>query len=113
MNNKENSHMKNPYKHSTYFLSLCSGEQVEDWVIQQVREIKEKTTRQSDLIAKTEEELWKDLIKNFVNAYTWMGKTEQARIELANLEMKGDNRGVQSCHLFHTYFLLNRFLLPN
>ena len=25
MNNKENSHMKNPYKHSTYFLSLCSG----------------------------------------------------------------------------------------
>jgi hypothetical protein len=22
-------------------------------------------------------------------------------------------RGVQSCHLFHTYFLLNRFLLRN
>jgi hypothetical protein len=23
------------------------------------------------------------------------------------------NKGVQSCHLFHTYFLLNRLLLPN
>ena len=45
MNNEENSHMKNPYKRSTYFLSLCTGEQVEDWVIQQVRELKEKTTR--------------------------------------------------------------------
>ena len=57
MNNKENFHMKNPYKRSTYFLSLCSREQVEDWVIQQVRELKEKTTRRSDPIAKTEEEL--------------------------------------------------------
>ena len=91
MNNEENLHMKNPYKRSTYFLSLCAGEQVEDWVIQQVRELKEKMTRQSDLITKTEEELWKDLIKNFVNAYTWTGKTEQARIELAKLEMKEDN----------------------
>ena len=83
--------MKNPYKRSTYFLSLCAGEQVEDWVIQQVRELKEKMIRRSDPIAKTEEELWKDLIKNFVNAYTWTGKTEQARIELAKLEMKEDN----------------------
>ena len=64
---------------------------MEDWVIQQVRELKEKMTRRSDPIAKTEEELWKDLIKNFVNAYTWTGKTEQARIELAKLEMKEDN----------------------
>ena len=91
MNNEENSYMKNPYKPSTYFLSLCAGEQVEDWVIQQVRELKEKMTRRSDLIAKTEEELWKDLIKNFVNAYTWTGKTKQAHIELAKLEMKEDN----------------------
>ena len=92
MNNEENSHMKNPYKCSTYFLSLCSGEQVEeDWVIQQVRELKEKTTRCSDPIAKTDEDLWKDLIKNFVDTYTWTGKTEQAHIELINLEIKGDN----------------------
>ena len=60
-------------------------------MIQQVREIKEKTTRRSNLITKTEENLWKDLIKNFVNAYTWTGKTEQACIKLANLKMKGDN----------------------
>ena len=91
MNNEENSHMKNPYKCSTYFLSLCAREQVKDWVIQRVRELEEKTNRRSDPIAKTKEELWKDLIKNFVNAYTWTGKIKQARIELAKLKMKEDN----------------------
>jgi hypothetical protein len=30
-----------------------------------------------------------------------------------SLHTRTNNRGVQSCHLFHTYFLLNRFLLWN
>jgi hypothetical protein len=32
MNNKENSHMKTPYKRCTYFLGLFDGNKVEDWV---------------------------------------------------------------------------------
>ena|ERR1700691_3297091 len=91
MNNEENSHMKNPYKRCTYFLGLCSGVHVEDWVFQQIKELKDKTTRRSDPIPKDKEELWQDLIQNFANAFTWTGKVEQARIDLANLEMKGDN----------------------
>jgi hypothetical protein len=91
MNNEENSHMKNPYKRCTYFLGLCSGVHVEDWVFQQIKELKDKTTRRSDPITKDKEDLWQDLIQNFANAFTWTGKVEQARINLANLEMKGDN----------------------
>ena len=45
MNNEEHSHMKNPYKQCTYFLRLCSGEQIDNWVIHQVKELKKKTTR--------------------------------------------------------------------
>jgi hypothetical protein len=32
MNNKENSHIKTPYKRCTYFLGLFDGNKVEDWV---------------------------------------------------------------------------------
>jgi hypothetical protein len=45
MNNEDNSHMKNPYKRSTYFLGLFSGEKVDDWVQDQTLQLQKKTTR--------------------------------------------------------------------
>ena len=91
MNNEEHGHMKNPYKQCTYFLGLCSGEQIKNWVIHQVKELKEKTTWCSDLIGKGKEVLWKDLVKNFANAFTWTGKIKYACMKLNSLEIKDNN----------------------
>ena len=90
MNNEENSHMKNPYKRCTYFLGLFSGDKVDDWVQDQTEQLKEKTTRNLGRIGKDQEELWVELTTAFSNAFTHTGRVEQARTELAKLEMEGD-----------------------
>jgi hypothetical protein len=41
---------------------------------------------------------------------------EKPQMEILGWQVGGDGiyiRGVQSCHLFYNYFLLNGFLLPN
>jgi len=58
---------------------------------------------------------------NHVNDPVAASLHQKAKTSLNNVhyffDESGDkvvcNRGVQSCHLFHTYFLLNKFLLPN
>jgi hypothetical protein len=90
MNNKENSHIKTPYKRCTYFLGLFDGNKVEDWVQDQTAILWEKTTRRSDPITKTDEDLWDNLINAFKNAFAHTGRVKQARMDLAKLEMEGN-----------------------
>ena len=90
MNNEDNSHMKNPYKRCTYFLGLFSGDKVDDWVQDQTEQLREKTTRNLGRIGKDQEELWIELTTAFSNAFAHTGRVEQARTELAKLEMEGN-----------------------
>jgi len=90
MNNEDNSHMRNPYKRSTYFLGLFNGAKVDDWVEDQIEQLRNKTTRRSDPIAKSDETLWIDLVDSFGQAFAHTGKVEQARMQLAKLEMDGN-----------------------
>jgi hypothetical protein len=90
MNNEENSHMKTLYKRCTYFLGLFNRSKVEDWVQDQTAILQEKTIQRSDLITKTDEDLWDDLINAFENTFAHMGQVEQARMDLAKLEMEGN-----------------------
>jgi hypothetical protein len=90
MNNEENSHMKTPYKRCTYFLGLFDGNKVEDWVQDQTTILWEKTTHRSNPIAKTDKDLWEDLINAFENAFAHMGRVKQAQMDLAKLEMEGN-----------------------
>jgi hypothetical protein len=90
MNNEENSSMKNPYKRCTYFLGLIEGPRVEDWVVDQTLALRNKVTRVSDRITKDDESLWEDLKEAFANAFSHTGKVEQAKADLARLEMTGD-----------------------
>jgi hypothetical protein len=87
MNNEDNSHMKNPYKRSTFFLGLFNGGKVDDWVEDQTEQLRNKTIRRSDRISKGDETLWSDLLEAFERAYAHTGRVEQARIELNKLEM--------------------------
>jgi hypothetical protein len=90
MNNEENSHMKTPYKRCTYFLGLFDRNKVEDWVQDQITILWEKTTWRSDPITKTNEDLWDDLISAIKNTSTYIGRVKQAWIDLAKLEMEGN-----------------------
>jgi hypothetical protein len=91
MNNEDNSHMKIPYKRCTYFLGLFDGNKVNDWVQDQTAILREKTTCRSDPITKGDENLWLDLINTFKNAFAHTRRVEQARMDLAKLEMEGNN----------------------
>jgi hypothetical protein len=90
MTNEESSVMRIPYRRCTLFLGLLQGPKVEDWVVEQAKELRHKVNRLSDPIAKTEEELWEDLKSAFESAYAHTGRVEQARADLAKLEMAGD-----------------------
>ena len=90
MTNEESAVMKTPYRRCTLFLGLLKGTKVEDWVNDQAIQLREKVTRKSDPIAKTEEALWDDLKEAFENNYAYTGRIEQARSDLGRLEMGGD-----------------------
>src|SRR5712675_1962170 len=90
MTNEDNVAMKSPYRHCTFFLGLLQGPQVEDWIVEQAKELRSKTLRRSDPIAKDDEALWDDLKQAFANNYTHTGRMEEARANLSKLKMEGD-----------------------
>ena len=90
MTNEDNTAMKIPYRRCTFFLGLLQGPRVEDWVVEQAKELRSKTSRCSDPIAKNDEDLWEDLKQAFENNYAHTGRVEEARANLAKLKMDGD-----------------------
>ena len=89
MTNDESNVMKTAFKRCTYFLGLLIGPKVEDWVNDQAEILREKVTRQSDKIAKNDEVLWEDLKTSFISAFSHTGRIEEAKHDLARLEMVG------------------------
>jgi hypothetical protein len=45
MTNEESSLMRTPYRRCTFFLGLLEGPKVEDWVVEQAKELREKVNR--------------------------------------------------------------------
>jgi hypothetical protein len=90
MTNEDNAAMKLPYRCCTFFLGLLQGPKVEDWVVEQAKELQSKTSRRSDPIAKNDEDLWEDLKQAFENNYAHTGQLEEARANLTKLKMDGN-----------------------
>src|SRR5712675_673980 len=90
MTNEDNAAMKSPYQRCTFFLGLLQGPKVEDWVVEQAKDLRSKTMRRSDPIAKDDETLWEDLKQAFANNYAHTGRMEEARADLSKLQMEGD-----------------------
>jgi hypothetical protein len=86
MTNEDNTAMKLPYQRCTFFLGLLQGPKVKDWVVEQAKELRSKTTQCSDPIAKNDEDLWEDLKQAFENNYAHTGRLEEARANLAKLK---------------------------
>lgn len=83
--------MNNPYLRSMYFLSLIEGPHVDDWVNDQVLDLRDQTTRANNPVLRTDEVLWTELRNKFITAYTDTAKAQQAWQTLQSLRMyKGD-----------------------
>jgi len=61
--------MSNPYLHAMYFLSLIKGPLVNNWVNDQVTDLRDKVVRAVNPIAQTEDVLWNNVRDAFIAAY--------------------------------------------
>jgi len=83
--------MSNPYLCTMYFLSLIKGPLVNDWVNDQVTNLRNKVVCTVNLIAWTEDVLWNDIRDAFIAAYADTAKAQTAFTKLQYLKMhKGD-----------------------
>jgi len=81
----------NPYKRVILALSLIRGPNVNDWVTQQLKELKEKVNRTIHPIAQADEVLWDEFKDAFKNSFTDTTSEQWAYQQLMNLRMKGDD----------------------
>jgi len=83
--------MSNPYLHAMYFLSLIKGPLVNDWVNDQVTDLRNKVVHIVNPIAWTEDVLWNNVRDTFIAAYADTAKAQIAFTKLQHLKMhKGD-----------------------
>ena len=83
--------MRTPYLRTMYALSLIKGPLVNDWVNDQVTELREKVTRANNPIGRDEEALWNAFEANFTRAFTDTAKAQNAHTALEQLTMRGDD----------------------
>jgi hypothetical protein len=70
------------YFRAMYFLSRFDGPQVKDWKNDQVAILREKTTRQQNLLDRTGDALWNDLEADFTAACTDTNRQQNAYRDL-------------------------------
>jgi len=83
--------MSNPYLRTMYFLSLIKGPLVNDWVNDQVTDLRNKVVCTVNPIARTEDVLWNNIRDAFIAAYADTAKAQTTFTKLQHLKMhKGD-----------------------
>jgi len=89
--NNNHEVMSNPYLHAMYFLSLIKEPLVNDWVNDQVTDLRNKVVCMVNLIPWTEDVLWNDVRDAFIAAYVDTTKAQTTFTKLQHLKMhKGD-----------------------
>ena len=90
--NKATTIAKNPYKKSTYFLSLLKGPNVEGWLACQDKWLNKVDADPTILLWHMNE--WEVLENEFKKSFTDYAEQERANEELQQLRMQsGDNPG--------------------
>jgi len=83
--------MSNLYLCAMYFLSLIKGPLVNNWVNDQVTDLRNKVIRTVNPIAQTEDVLWNDVRDAFIAAYMDTAKAQTAFTKLQHLKMHKGN----------------------
>jgi len=83
--------MSSPYLCTMYFLSLIKGPLINNWVNDQVTDLRDKVICTVNPIAQTEDVLWNDIQDAFIAAYADTARAQNAYTKLQHLKMhKGD-----------------------
>jgi len=89
--NNNHEVISSPYLRAIYFLSLIKGPLVNDWVNDQVTDLRDKVVHTVNPIAQTEDILWNDVRDAFIAAYADTARAQNAYTKLQHLKMhKGD-----------------------
>ena len=80
-----------PYFRTMYALLLMKGQHVNDWVNDQVDDLRTKTMRQQNPIRRDNPILWNDFSAAFVTAFTDTAQKQNAYQKLRELKMYKDN----------------------
>ena len=83
--------MTTPYLRTMYALSLIKGPLVNDWVNDQVTDLRQKVTRLANPIGRDDNILWTAFETAFTNAFTDTAKAQNAHAALEQLTMRGDD----------------------
>jgi len=85
--NENHEIMTVPYYCAMYALSLMRGPNVDDWVNDQVLELKERNTRQQNPIDRTDVCYWDDFNNAFTTAFTDTALEQTAQQKLLAIRM--------------------------
>jgi hypothetical protein len=83
--------MTNSYFHTIFILSYIKGPNIDDWVVEQVDALNEKTTRAQNCLDRIDEALWNDFNTAFTTTFTDTAKKQVAHQKLMALKMYKDN----------------------
>ena len=91
MINENHEVMQTPYLRTLFALTLIKGPLVDKWHQAQVRELRNKVSRQQNPVDRASEVLWNDFETAFTAAYTDTAKAQNAGNALDQLRMKGND----------------------
>src|SRR6266699_3960725 len=83
--------MKEPYSRVLMAMSFMKGPKIQDWVRAQMRALDDKVDPQKRGLSKSDETLWDEFQRDFVNSFTDTAMTQEAYNKLKTLKMTGDD----------------------
>ena len=89
--NENHELMTNPYFRSMLALSYMRGHNIKDWVEDQANDLRTKTTRAQNQIARTDEALWTDFLAEFNRTFTDTTRQQTAYHQLYQWKMQKDD----------------------
>ncbi len=89
--NQKNQVMKEPYSRVLMAMSFMKGPKVQDWVRAQMRVLDDKVDPRKRGLPESDETLWDEFNRDFVNSFTDTAMTQEAYNKLKTLKMNGDD----------------------
>src|SRR6266576_6977561 len=83
--------MKEPYSRVLMAMSFIKGPKIQDWVRAQMRALDDKVDSLKRGLSESDETLWDEFQRDFVNSFTDTTMTQEAYNKLKNLKMTGDD----------------------
>ncbi len=89
--NQKNQVMKEPYSRVLMAMSFMKGPKIQDWVRAQMRALDNKVNSTKWGLSESDEALWDEFQRDFINSFTNTMMTQEAYNKLKSLKMVGED----------------------